>query len=294
MGEANGTTGGFAPFAAVEIPFSSIPPSDTPEYAEFLAHYLTAAFKFVRDTPGWKKTKSFSSAAGGNVQCKVLPSQVSQIAKKGWHLRESQHAADCGLTFDDWRKYIRFEHTLFEKQYIEDITLTDCVAKVKPDEAEIWHNAYKLPIVTADRDFVEMLLTIDLPAHAEPFSVEHEAATLAWIRDPQRALIPSDATTEPAHRSFVVLQFPVDHPDVPADPHKVRAVYSSFEAVSEAPAQGGDGKVVDWKMAVQSDTRGRIPTMMQEMAMPGEIAHDVPAFIEWAVKYKQQNAPQAH
>ncbi len=144
MGEANGTTGGFAPFAAVEIPFSSIPASDTPEYAEFLAHYLTAAFKFVRDTPGWKKTKSFSSAAGGNVQCKVLPSQVSQIAKKGWHLRESQHGADCGLTFDDWRKYIRFEHTLFEKQYIEDITLTDCVAKVKQtDEAEIWHNACK-------------------------------------------------------------------------------------------------------------------------------------------------------
>ena len=100
-----------------------------------------------------------------------------------------------------------------------------------------------------------MLLTIDLPAHAEPFSAEHEAATLAWIRDPQRELTPSAATTEPAYRSFVVLQFPVDHPDVPADPHKVRAVYSSFEAVSEAPAQSGDGKVVDGKAPRELDRK---------------------------------------
>ena len=44
-------------------------------------------------------------------------------------------------------------------------------------------------------------------------------------------------------------------------------------------------------MAVQSDTRGRIPTMMQEMAMPGEIAHDVHEFIGWAKEYKSQNPP---
>ena len=31
--------------------------------------------------------------------------------------------------------------------------------------------------------------------------------------------------------------------------------------------------------------------MMQEMAMPGEIAHDVHAFIEWAQKYKVENPP---
>ena len=137
-----------------------------------------------------------------------------------------------------------------------------------------------------------MLLTIDLPPHPEPFSQDHEAATLAWIRDPSRTLPPPAASTEPAYRSFVVLQFPVSHPDVPETAPKVRAVYSSFEAVYEGPAPDAtDAKVINWKMSVQSDTRGRIPTMMQEMAMPGEIAHDVHAFIGWANTYKAENPP---
>lgn len=34
--------------------------------------------------------------------------------------------------------------------------------------------------------------------------------------------------------------------------------------------------------------------MMQEMAMPGEIAHDVHTFIGWANKYKAENPPAAN
>lgn len=141
-----------------------------------------------------------------------------------------------------------------------------------------------------------MLLTVDLPPHPEPFSEAHEAATLAWIRDPSRTITPPASSTEPAYRSFLVLQFPISHPDYPQEAPKVRAVYSSFEAVYEGSATNTndtEGKAVNWKMAVQSDTRGRIPTMMQEMAMPGEIAHDVHAFIGWATKYKAENPPAA-
>lgn len=283
------TVDGRTPFAAIEVPFASTPAPDTPEYAEWLGHYLSEAFKLIRSTPDWKKTKDFNTAIGGDVQCKVLPSTVKELSKKGWHLRESQHGPDCGLTYDDWRKYDRFQHSTYEKMYIDDIQILECVTKVKPDEAEVWHNAYKLPIVTADRDFVQMLLTVDLPPHPQPFSEAHEAATLAWVRDPSRTLTPPASDDPAANRSFVVLQFPVEHPDQPHHSSMVRAVFSSFEALSEAPAANGQGKVVDWKMAVQSDTRGSIPTMWQEMAMPGEIAHDVHAFIEWANKYKADN-----
>ncbi|CDS01866.1 uncharacterized protein SPSC_03279 [Sporisorium scitamineum] len=284
---------GFAPFAAIETPFESIPSAGTSEYAELLAHYLSAAFAFVRETPNWKKTKAFHTEGGGNVQCKLLPSPVQQLAKKGWHLRESQHGPESGLGYQDFRRYLRFKHSTYEKMFIEDIVVTECVTKVKEDEAEIWHNAYKLPIVTADRDFVQMLLTIDLPPHAEPFSESHEAATLEWIRDPSRTLTPPSPPTEhPTYPSFVVLQFPVSHPDAPPQSPKVRAVYASFEAVCEGPPPAGaQVNVVNWKMAVQSDTRGRIPTIMQEMAMPGEIAHDVHAFIAWAKQYKVENPP---
>lgn len=144
------TANGFAPFAAVEIPFSSVPSAGTPEYAEFVAHYLSSAFSFVRGTPDWKKTKSFNTQVGGDVQCKLLPSQVQSIAKKGWHLRESQHGPECGLTFEDFRRYLRFQHPTYEKQYIDDIQLVECVNKVSEDEAEIWHNACKLTTPTLD------------------------------------------------------------------------------------------------------------------------------------------------
>lgn len=166
--------------------------------------------------------------------------------------------------------------------------LTECTAKVQPKEAEIWHNAYKLPIVTADRDFVQMLITIDLPPHPKPYSEEHERVTLDWVKDPNRTLDPPKPN-DGEYRSLFVIQFPISHPDVPEKSPKVRAVYASFEAISEGP--GDQGNVVNWQMAVQSDTRGRIPTMMQEMAMPGEIAHDVHAFIDWAKAYKAQHPP---
>lgn len=290
----SGDGAGYAPLAAVEVPFSSIPALGTPEYAEFLAHYISSALAFVRATPDWKKTKSFNTEVGGPVQCKLLPSQVQQIAKKGWHLRESSHGPDCGLDYEDFRRYLRFGHSTYEQIFIEDVQITDCVTKVKEDEAEIWHNTYKLPIVTADRDFVEMLLSIDLPPHPHPFSEEHEKETLEWIRDPSRTLTPPSSNSgEPAYRSFVVIQFPVEHPDVPQKAPKVRGVYASFEAVCEAPSTSTNAtdKVIKWKMAVQSDSRGRIPTMMQEMAMPGEIAHDVHAFIGWAKQYKVEHPP---
>lgn len=289
----NGSSG-FAPFAAIETPFDAIPAAGTTEYAELLAHYLSSAFAFVRSSSDWKKTKTFHTEIGGHVQCRVLPSPVSQLAKKGWHLRESQHGPESGLAYEDFRRYRRFGHSTYEKMFIEEIVVTECVVKVREDEAEVWHNAYKLPIVTADRDFVQMLLTLDLPPHPEPFSQAHEAVTLSWIRDQKRTLTPP-AAVEGEYPSFVVLQFPIAHPDVPQQPPKVRAVYASFEAVCEGPAPAGEeGTVVNWKMAVQSDTRGRIPTMMQEMAMPGEIAHDVHAFIGWAKQYKLQHPTAAN
>lgn len=282
---------GREPFAAIEVPFSSIPAQDTPEYAEWLAYYISEAFKLIRSTPEWKKTKNFNTAVGGDVQCKVLPSQVKELAKKGWHLRESQHGPESGLTYDDWRRLDRFQHSTHEKMYIEDIQLLECVAKVKPDEAEIWRNAYKLPIVTADRDFVQLLLTLDLPQHPQPWSEAHEAATISWIRDPSRTLTPPASDDPAANRSLLILQLPVEHPDTPHDTSMIRGVFCAFEAISEAPAPNGQGKVVDWKMACQSDTRGSIPSVFQEMAMPGEISHDVPAFMEWAIKYKAENPP---
>ncbi|PWY98588.1 hypothetical protein BCV70DRAFT_201905 [Testicularia cyperi] len=295
----------FEPFQASEIDFASIPLPGTPEYADFLCVQVTQAFSMVRHSPGWKKGKSFSTPTGGSVQCRTLSSGMSgKLGKCAWHLRESKHTKQqCGLDYDDFRNTLRYDHPTNEKHYIDAIQQVDLVTTIKEKETEIWHNSYKLPIVTADRDFVELLLTLDLPPHASPFSEEHEQATLSAIRSGDSSADSSGTSADASsNRSFLVIQMPVSHPDRPETPPQVRAVYASFEAVWEEPSSesnsGPDAaspettessKTVVWKMAVQSDGRGKIPTMMQEMSMPANIAHDVPAFIEW--KTKQNSSP---
>lgn len=137
----NGNT--FAPFCASEIEFATIPEAGTSNYNEFVAHYLAAAFALVRGTPNWKKTKTASTSEGGIVQCKSLASGMQgKLAKCAWHLRESRHSqSQTGLTFDDFRNYLRIDHPEYEAKYITTITLTERVAAIKSQEAEVWHNA---------------------------------------------------------------------------------------------------------------------------------------------------------
>lgn len=142
MTDTQAASNAFAPFSASEIEFSSIPQAGTPSYNDFVAHYLAAAFAFVRATPSWKKTKL---AEGGSVQCRSLPSGMKgKLGKCAWHLRESRHLeSKSGLKYDDFRNYLLIDHPTYEAKYITDIIFTKRVAAVKEQEAEIWHNACK-------------------------------------------------------------------------------------------------------------------------------------------------------
>jgi hypothetical protein len=121
-----------------------------------------------------------------------------------------------------------------------------------------------------------MLLTLDLPTHEAPFSEAHQEATLRAIRGET-----NDAGAGAGQQSFLIIQVPVAHRDMPHQPRMVRATFASFEAVWQ------EGDTVHWMMAVQTDTRGTVPVMLQEMAMPAQIAHDVPTFVAWAKQHKQ-------
>lgn len=146
----------FAPFCASEIDFASIPQAGTPSYNEFVAHYLAAAFAYVRGTPGWKKTKNTSTPEGGSVQCKSLASGMTgKLAKCAWHLRESRHLeSQSGLKYENFRSYLRIDHPTYEAKYITDIILTERVAAIKEQEAEVWHNACKSHVQTLPSLFV--------------------------------------------------------------------------------------------------------------------------------------------
>ena len=87
-----------------------------------------------------------------------------------------------------------------------------------------------LPTLTANRDFLQLLLTLELPRHAEPYSEAHEAQLLASLK--------GESLPEPgpdALRSFIVIQLPVSHDKCPERGPEgyVRAYYASVEAIHE-------------------------------------------------------------
>ena len=57
--------------------------------------------------------------------------------------------------------------------------------------------------------------------------------------------------------------------------------YASVERVRKLP--GWDGEI-EWIMATASDARGVLPHWVQALAVPGQIAKDVPLFLAWMAR----------
>ncbi len=202
------------------------------------------------------------------------------------------------IAYDSFRAGLLLNHAENEGKYIHELKSVERIAGFQGEHASVWLNGYKLPIVTKDRDFLELIITVDLPAHAEPFSAAHEEAIKQHFSSPSSShedepkLPPkAPAAEQGLYRSFLVIQVPVTHEQAPertAD--YVRGRYASFEALSEQPhtaaaaaagAQEAGAPPVEWRMAVQSDPAGSIPTFLTEKSMAGKIAVDVPSYVKW-------------
>jgi hypothetical protein len=60
----------------------------------------------------------------------------------------------------------------------------------------------------------------------------------------------------------------------------VVGAYSSIERIRKLPVTGD----IEWIMATTSNARGVLPMWVQAMAVPGQIAKDVPLFLTWVAK----------
>ncbi|CAO1615805.1 unnamed protein product [Parajaminaea phylloscopi] len=319
------------PLCAQPLPAERLPvPGADP--TPFLLALVRQAFALVRSADAWKAGKEFGVKGdpkqGGSVQSLSCPSDMAGRLKKcGWHARHSRHnRSDGGLGFEDFFDGLGTDqHTPNEAGYIPDLIETVKIATVIPHRAEIWRNSYRLPVLTGNRDFVELVVTLPLPPSPEPFSKGHEEVVVQQLSSQNASAFsatPQNATAhgpEGTSRSFVVISVPVAHEGAPERPHEfVRAKYCSVEAVWEArgsasasapveptdPGAATDAsaaaagkhdttsqereKDVEWLMAVQSDSAGRVPLVFQEMAMPGKISADVPLFFKWARDRKDQ------
>ena len=73
----------------------------------------------------------------------------------------------------------------------------------------------------------------------------------------------------------------------PKDKDTVKAAYVSVERIRKL---GGD---IEWIMATASDAKGVLPRVVQNMAVPGQIAKDVPNFLAWVAREREQEQQQA-
>lgn len=64
----------------------------------------------------------------------------------------------------------------------------------------------------------------------------------------------------------------------------VVAAYVSVERIRRL--DDGDSGAIEWIMATASDARGVLPMWMQTLAVPAQIAKDVPLFLAWIEKQR--------
>ena len=197
-----------------------------------------------------------------------------------WHSRSSIHfPEETGVSFDAFADGLLHHHTENEQQYIHALEQAECLEVLVPDVASIWHLKYRTPWGTANRDFVELVITLPLLAHELPFSNFHEEVMVEALHTDSlpNGHVPHGAVG--TRRSFLVISQPIAHPRTQG---YVRAYYASAEGVREdSIATRADDTCVQWMLTTQTDAQGWIPQWIQEWAMPSQIAADVPAFFQW-------------
>lgn len=102
-------------------------------------------------------------------------------------------------------------HSKNEAEYIKECTEARLVQSIAPGEFEVYQMSYHLPAPTTNRDFVILILTVDISEDAGP-------------------------------KKFMVVTVPCEHPDAPPREGFVRGRYCSVEHVEEV-----EGDVVEWR-----------------------------------------------
>ncbi|WFD31546.1 hypothetical protein MSPP1_002585 [Malassezia sp. CBS 17886] len=265
---------------AAPVPRMGIPKPGTTAWTAFLHDYIRDGFVQVREG---RETTAGARPKHGIQFGKAEPcgEQVPHLRSAWWHTRTSVHDPSDGIGYEQFAQGLLQDHTVHEQEYIPTLVKAERLEALVPGVAEIWHLHYRTPAFVRNRDFIQLVLTLALPDHTEPFSEAHEVATLnSLVGGP----IPDTAPGGP--RSFLVVNQPVSEMNEPPV-HHIRAFYASAEGVWET-ARGGP---IAWLMSVQTDSAGWVPSWMQEKMMPAKIGEDVPCFLTWA-KTRRAGEPQ--
>ncbi|KAL9554532.1 hypothetical protein MBANPS3_002782 [Mucor bainieri] len=163
--------------------------------------------------------------------------------------RSSIHGADQ-VTYDQLRSLLYLNHSVNETKYVKQLTDAILLQHVH-DGADLFWLGFKTPVLSANREFVELV-----------------------------------ATREDANaRSFMVTSQPVAYDQQQqVKQGYVRGAYEAWELVSEIENEQGN-KVVEWVCIQRSSAGGLIPRFMSDWVAAKDFHHDV----EGIIKYIQNN-----
>ena len=250
-----------------------------------------------------KSTKTFADSAGKVelLERTVATADLEAAAARAgltsvrptrpetWVCRRSLHrdaAARGSASWAEFRSCLKDRHAETEDAFTPSVVgareamAWDCAGVEGAEAGQRWGD-FTLRVE-------EMRHRVGRPLRDRTFPVLQ--MTCAVLDDGTAAPAAAAAAEQPAPlppREFLVVSITI--PDFAAAPQAqlsrdkkvVVASYVSVERVRKLPAWDGE---IEWIMATASDARGVLPMWVQTMAVPGQIAKDVPLFLAWLAR----------
>ncbi|KZV84243.1 hypothetical protein EXIGLDRAFT_727455 [Exidia glandulosa HHB12029] len=230
---------------AAKLSITPLTPDSIPSRDALLAA-AHALFPGTGTPEGWKKGKIFNHSVQS-----LYRKATDSSTGANWHGRISVHGPD-ECTFEQFWDGLGRDKASNEAEYMPEIKAATLLKTLHAETDTIWSMHYVFPPPLQPRVFT-VLQSV------------HRSDDEFWI-----VQLPVDVTSDAEMAAK-------DHGI--QDPKVVRGRYASVERLRKT----ADGKT-EWLMATCSAAGGNIPQFVQEMSIPGQIAHDVPRFLEWAKK----------
>lgn len=243
--------------ATVQLSINPLTPNSIPPRETLLA----AAEALLSSADTWKKGKVF-----GAVQSLTRPKHKDDPAGPPFHARLSTHAPE-ECTFEEFWDGLGIGRAQNETEYISEIKEASLVQQLNAHDA-VYSMLYVFPPPLQPRVFTVLQAVFRLEGKDE----------FVVVQLPVDVSGSEDALKGKDHA------FRTDH----GHPHVVRGRYASVERLRKLD----DGRV-EWLMATSSAAGGNIPQFVQDMSIPGQIAHDVPKFLAW-IKTRREKKAAAH
>ncbi|EFX02506.1 hypothetical protein CMQ_5867 [Grosmannia clavigera kw1407] len=260
------------------------------------------------------RTAALGGVLAANAVQTILPGKNKKLefspSSETWFCRRSRHpnAAMAGTaSWTEFRTYLKDNHAASEDDMTDNIT--------GAREALVWPAA-GLALQGAEEGgrrwsnfplgVYEIRHKLSKPLHTRVFPVlQMTCAAVSGGSGSEgedqiqngndELLVPEFLVVSVTVNNFATAPMPgEDATDVAlrlsSQPGVVLGFYASVERVRLLPTGAGDNRgtgLVEWVMATTSNARGALPSMVQELAIPGEISKDVPLFFRWL-----QNRPR--